>query len=47
VRIISINKGGEFLAKERHEYEKDHYLVSQKILPIESLSLKYLEVIDP
>lgn len=44
---MSADKGSEFLAKERHEQEKNHYLVSQKVLPVETLSLKYLEVIDP
>ena len=44
---MSTDKGGEFLAKERHEQENDHYLVSQEILPVEILSLECLEVIDP
>jgi hypothetical protein len=44
---MGIDKGREFLAKERYEQEKNHYLVNQKVWPIESLSLECLKIVDP
>ena len=43
---MGTDKGLEFLLQNRHKYKKDHYLISNKILSVEILGLKYLKVVN-